>query len=130
MRHLKKQSFVTYPGYLNYAFIAGETIGYLNVTSLVGEEGSITEGTYEEIDAVRSVSIAQKFKVVTIVLHKNHSDVNVSVTLQGKDKNGDSFEVGMAFHAGLEVILLVELSSCTALVSVLVATISIVLIVD
>jgi hypothetical protein len=43
----------------------------------------IDEGSYDENTAVRSMAVAQKFNVVTIVL-KNHSDIHLNISLSGK----------------------------------------------
>jgi hypothetical protein len=44
---------------------AGLVACYLNLTSLVGAEGRITDGTHDKDDAVRTATISQQHKVRT-----------------------------------------------------------------
>lgn len=45
---------------------------------------------------MRSVAIAQKFMVITIVLHKNFSDVHLNLTVRGK-VNEEIVEVRISY---------------------------------
>lgn len=60
---------------------------YFNYSSLVTDLESVDEGFYEEDAIIRSVSIAQKFQVVTLVLHSNHSATVFNFSLHVKDSN-------------------------------------------
>lgn len=80
------------------SFFSGEFMAYINLTALFGGEVTISEGTYDENEAVRSVAIAQKFSVVTIVLQKNLSSILLNISLKGSRDGGQNVEVSLLFH--------------------------------
>ncbi|XP_061181061.1 N-acetylglucosamine-1-phosphotransferase subunits alpha/beta-like isoform X2 [Saccostrea echinata] len=70
-----------------YAVPPGETIAFLNLTELIGSEGSILSAGHNKSDVVRSASVANKFKVITILLYSDHNRTAVSFKLKGHTGN-------------------------------------------
>jgi hypothetical protein len=66
--------------------IAGHTTVYFNLSDVFDSDVNIEEGSYEENDAVRSVAIAKKFRLVTIVLYAGHNATTLTVHISGKHK--------------------------------------------
>ena len=70
----------------------GHAVLYFNTTVLAGgESGYVTEGSYEEDGIIRSVSVARKFHVVTVVLMPNRTATALNFTLVGKNARAESF---------------------------------------
>ncbi|XP_022336372.2 N-acetylglucosamine-1-phosphotransferase subunits alpha/beta-like [Crassostrea virginica] len=66
-----------YKNTTKYKVPPGETIAFLNLTELVGSEGSITSASHNKSDVVRLASVANKFKVITIILYSDHNETTV-----------------------------------------------------
>ena len=87
-----------YIGY-NFLFIfyfpslTGETMFYFNVTGLIGSGGKMQEGKYDEHDIIRTVAIAQKFSVVTVVMYPGKNATTLGFTLVGKTANDTKVQV-------------------------------------
>ena len=75
-------------------YFSGETIAFLNLTELVGSEGSITSASHNKSDVVRLASVANKFKVITIILYSDHNETTVYFHLKCHTGNeSDAFNV-------------------------------------
>ena len=61
----------------------GHSVIYFNYSSLVGSTGSINEGYYDPDPIIRSVSIGQSFKIVTLIMISNHSSSLLNFSLSG-----------------------------------------------
>ena len=65
---------------------------YFNISTLLGENGTITSAAYSEIGIVRTAAVSLKFKVFTVVAYNNRSAEKVNFTVNGTDQSG-SFQV-------------------------------------
>ena len=66
---------------------------YFNVSAFVGEDGKLEEGNYDDNDVVRTIAIAQKFDVVTVLLYEKRNATKLQFSLTGKSKAGDHMSV-------------------------------------
>jgi len=76
----------------------GWTVVYFNLSTIIGDLGNINEGMYDQDPIIRSVSVAQKFKVVTIVLHANHTAVVLNFTLIGRNNHLEALEFNFSVN--------------------------------
>jgi hypothetical protein len=77
-----------------FSIFLGETIAFLNLTDLVGSNGSVLTAVHNKSDIVRAATVANKFKVITILLYSGHNKTAVQFHLKahtGNDSN--SFDV-------------------------------------
>ena len=74
--------------------IAGVHVAYFDVTSLFGKTGVVSESFYGVNDIIRTVAIAQKLKIMTLILFKKHNATTLQFTLGGKDGGERKLEVG------------------------------------
>ena len=65
-------------------FSAGETVAWFNLTDIFGANCSVDEGNYEENEAIRSATIAQKFKTMTLVVYDKYNATTLHFRLKGK----------------------------------------------
>ncbi|KAK3088613.1 hypothetical protein FSP39_021285 [Pinctada imbricata] len=72
---------------MQYTVPQGETIAYLNLTSLLTSEGKITSATHGPSDVIRIASVANKFKVITILLHSGYNKTKETFHLKGHRGN-------------------------------------------
>ncbi|XP_048726912.2 N-acetylglucosamine-1-phosphotransferase subunits alpha/beta-like isoform X2 [Ostrea edulis] len=70
-----------------YSVPPGETIAFLNLTDLVGSNGSILAAGHNKSNVVRSASVANKFKVITILLYSDHNKTAVHFNLKAHTGN-------------------------------------------
>uniref|UniRef100_K1PK27 N-acetylglucosamine-1-phosphotransferase subunits alpha/beta n=1 Tax=Magallana gigas TaxID=29159 RepID=K1PK27_MAGGI len=70
-----------------YKVPPGETIVFLNLTDLTGSEGSISSATHNKSEVVRLASVANKFKVITVLLYADHNQTAVYFQLKGHTGN-------------------------------------------
>lgn len=67
---------------------------FLNLTDLIGSEGSISSATHNKSEVVRLASVANKFKVITVLLYADHNKTTVNFQLKGHTgNNSHSFNV-------------------------------------
>lgn len=67
---------------------------FLNLTDLIGSEGSILSATHNKSEVVRLASVANKFKVITVLLYADHNKTAVYFQLKGHTGNdSNSFNV-------------------------------------
>lgn len=69
------------------SLFSGETIAFLNLTDLVGSNGSILAAGHNKSNVVRSASVANKFKVITILLYSDHNKTAVHFNLKAHTGN-------------------------------------------
>lgn len=75
--------------------VVGESIFFMNLSSLLVDDAVITEASYNQSDVLRTAAVALKFKVMTVVLHENHNKTKLSFHLKGNRGDETSvFEVG------------------------------------
>ncbi|XP_071041995.1 N-acetylglucosamine-1-phosphotransferase subunits alpha/beta [Parasteatoda tepidariorum] len=72
-------------------FVICECVGFFNLTDFLASNHTLTEGSYEENPAIRTIAISIKYSIIGIVLHPNHNKTDVVVNLKG-----ESFE--KTFH--------------------------------
>ncbi|XP_071956276.1 N-acetylglucosamine-1-phosphotransferase subunits alpha/beta-like [Antedon mediterranea] len=84
----------------------GVQVGYFNVTSMFGNNGTIASGYYSNNNIVRTGTIAQKFKTMHLVLYKNHTEQNVSFFVEGTKSDGSGLNV--TFNVTVNTIPLAE----------------------
>lgn len=70
-----------------YKVPPGETIVFLNLTDLTGSEGSISSATHNKSEVVRLASVANKFKVITVLLYADHNKTAIYFQLKGHTGN-------------------------------------------
>ncbi|KYQ88805.1 putative glycophosphotransferase [Tieghemostelium lacteum] len=60
---------------------------YFNLTSLI-QNSTITDGSHDNSDIVRTATISQKYKIMTLVFRQNitRQNVSISVSYEGTDK--------------------------------------------
>ena len=71
----------------------GETVAWLNLTGIFGANCSIDEGHYDENDAIRSATIAQKFKTMTLIVYDKYNATTLYFRLKGKFGQNDTIMV-------------------------------------
>ena len=64
--------------------VLGETVAWFNLTGIFGSNSSVDEGHYEENGAVRSATIAQKFKTMTLIVYDKYNATTLHFRLKGK----------------------------------------------
>ena len=79
--------------FFGLVFISGKVAFYFNISKLLGENGTITKATYTESTVIRTVAVALKFRVITVVAYNNKSAEKVNITLTGTDSKSNSFQV-------------------------------------
>lgn len=88
-----------WPNQSHYSAVGHNPI-YFDYSSLISDLESIEEGFFYDDSMIRSMSIAQKFKVVTLVMYANHSNSAFNFSLHGKDS--DSQDVVFNFTVYLD----------------------------
>ncbi len=88
---------------MNIAFI-GETVAYFNLSSIFPNNASIEEGNYNENDAIRSATLAQKFKTMTLIVFDKYNATKLSFKLKGKSE-GTDISVSKSTDASFNKIL-------------------------
>ncbi|XP_033105239.1 N-acetylglucosamine-1-phosphotransferase subunits alpha/beta-like isoform X2 [Anneissia japonica] len=71
----------------------GSMVGYFNVTTLFGSNGTIADGYYGKDKVVRTGTIAQKFKTLHLLLYKNFTERSISFFLEGTKSDGTGLNV-------------------------------------
>ena len=71
----------------------GQSLIYFNISSLIGTNGTIDEASYNQSDIIRAAAVSLKFKVITLVLFRNHSATKVSMAVSGRVDSGEPFKV-------------------------------------
>lgn len=89
---------------VNLYYFPGETIVFLNLTDLTGSEGSISSATHNKSEVVRLASVANKFKVITVLLYADHNQTAVYFQLKGHTGN-DSNSFNVRTFQGLGLLL-------------------------
>lgn len=92
-------------------FAVGHTVMYFNLSALIGHLGSIASGLMDENAIIRSVSIAQKFKVITLVLYSNHTTVSLNFSFTVADEISGEFTFN--FTVVVDTIQIVEVKNKT-----------------
>ncbi|KAH6935601.1 hypothetical protein HPB50_007012 [Hyalomma asiaticum] len=69
------------------------TLAYFNLSSFLGDGGSLTDGSYEENGAVRLVAVSVPSSVITVMIFPNSSATTVHMTVTGL-RGSLSFETG------------------------------------
>ncbi|CAE1268162.1 GNPTAB [Acanthosepion pharaonis] len=76
------------PGQAVYKVDPGQNIFYFNLTFLVGDDGRVETAYMHSNKIIRTVIISQKFKVMTLLLYPNHTEVlNFSLLCHEKNSN-------------------------------------------
>ncbi|XP_050410392.1 N-acetylglucosamine-1-phosphotransferase subunits alpha/beta isoform X1 [Patella vulgata] len=70
-----------------YFLPVGERIGYFNLTGVFGMDGMVTSAVYNSSVIIRQVAIANKYKVLTLLLNDNHNKTLLVFSLKGHDGN-------------------------------------------
>ena len=76
---------------------------FFNLSNVYGE-GKITEGEQDGSSILRSVTIAQKFKVLLITFYPNETMRTVSIRLAGFKKNNDTKLTEVKFNFTVETV--------------------------
>ena len=74
-------------------YIVGETVAYLNLSRIFPTDTTIDEGHYDENEAIRAATIAQKFKTISLVVYKKFNATTLHFQLKGKSKDQTAIEV-------------------------------------
>ncbi len=72
---------------------SGVSVLYVNLTHIFGENVTITEARYDESKVIRTATVAQKFKLITLLLHSNVSDTLIGFSLDGHRANNTPVNV-------------------------------------
>lgn len=86
----------------NYSLPSGRIIAYFNLSSFLGEGGSLIDGRYEENAAVRLVAVSVPSSVITVMIFPNSSATTVDMAVTGLH-GGVSFEFKFALTTGVDV---------------------------
>ncbi|XP_075546750.1 N-acetylglucosamine-1-phosphate transferase subunits alpha and beta isoform X2 [Dermacentor variabilis] len=86
----------------NYSLPSGHILAYFNLSSFLGEGGSLTDGRYEENAAVRLVAVSVPSSVITVMIFPNSSATTVDMTVTGLH-GGLSFEFKFSLTTGVDV---------------------------
>jgi hypothetical protein len=75
---------------------------YLNTSVMVGSGGKVEEGEYDDAGVLRTVAIAQKFGVVTVLLYPEPANATtLAFRLTGKTSNNTKVTVSVALRGGM-----------------------------
>lgn len=86
----------------NYSLPSGHTLAYFNLSSFLGEGGSLTDGNYEENAAVRLVAVSVPSSVITVMIFPNSSATTVDLTVTGL-RGSVSFEFKFTLTTGVDL---------------------------
>ncbi|XP_067143538.1 N-acetylglucosamine-1-phosphotransferase subunits alpha/beta isoform X2 [Centruroides vittatus] len=68
----------------HYIVPKGEIFVYFNLSNLLSDNETISEGNYEHSPVVRVMAISLKYQVLTVVLYPNYNTTNLTVTIKGE----------------------------------------------
>lgn len=90
-------------------FFPGIHIAYCNLSQILGVNGTVAETNYmyEDLDIIRSVSVAQKYKVMTLVLYKDKNATTLSFSLNLKNSNNSESQVCYVCFSKLPLVVAV-----------------------
>ncbi len=64
-------------------------MAYFNLSNIFPNNASIEEGNYAENDAIRSATLAQKFKTMTLIVFDKYNATKLSFKLKGKAEGAE-----------------------------------------
>ena len=77
-----------------HLLFVGDIAVYFNLTTLMTGRGSIESAEYQKSPIVRSMAVANKFKVITMVFNKGQNRTKIQIHLKGHYANvTQKFEV-------------------------------------
>jgi hypothetical protein len=63
------------------------------MSTLCGPDCKVTEGTYDDpAEVIRSLAIALKFKVITVLLYPDKNETNVHLSFKAKIGDNDALK--------------------------------------
>ncbi|XP_071809115.1 N-acetylglucosamine-1-phosphotransferase subunits alpha/beta-like [Asterias amurensis] len=89
-------------GPANITVPQGVAVLYINLTHIFGENITITEAQYDDSKVIRTATVAQKFKLITLLLHSNVSDTLIGFSLDGQ--KADHTPVKVKFNLTVNTI--------------------------
>ncbi|XP_022082815.1 N-acetylglucosamine-1-phosphotransferase subunits alpha/beta-like isoform X2 [Acanthaster planci] len=93
-------------GPVNITIPKGVTAFFLNLTVVFDTNSSITEAQYDDHKIVRTATVAQKYKLITVLLHENVSDTLIGVNVSGR-RNDDTL-LSVSFNMTVNSIPVTE----------------------
>ena len=70
--------------------VAGVSMAYFNLTHVLGKHGMITHASYKDSKIYRQVAVANKFKVMTLVLQSGHDLTTLVFNITGHQNSTNS----------------------------------------
>lgn len=86
-----------WPNESHYSAVGHNPI-FFDYSTLVSDFESIEEGFFDEDSMIRSMSIAQKFKLVTLVMYANCSNKALNFSLHGKNSDSQDIVFNLTVH--------------------------------
>ena len=83
--------------YIYIYIYTGTTVAYLNMSSIFGSEGSISEAHYNNSDVIRTATVAQKHKTLHLLLYADRNATQLMFDIKGTNmKGGQHFYVSIS----------------------------------
>ena len=77
---------------------------YVNISAVFGEGVSLEEGDFSEDPALRTATLAQKFKTLSLILYENKNASKIHFYIKGK-LNSTEIEVGPMNKTGWSIFV-------------------------
>ncbi|CAL1547114.1 unnamed protein product [Lymnaea stagnalis] len=88
---------------LHYRLPPGELIGYFNLSGILTNKARVTSASYGPEKVIRAVAVANKFKVLTVVLNKDHNATTLVFDLEYKLGTNETSKINFTLQVDTSV---------------------------
>ncbi|KAH9518792.1 hypothetical protein Btru_006280 [Bulinus truncatus] len=87
----------------HYRLPPGELIGYFNLSGILKDKNKVTSAVYSTDTIIRAVAVANKFKVMTVILNKDHNATVLVFDLTYKVNANETKRINFTLHVDTSV---------------------------
>uniref|UniRef100_A0A2C9K5A8 N-acetylglucosamine-1-phosphotransferase subunits alpha/beta n=1 Tax=Biomphalaria glabrata TaxID=6526 RepID=A0A2C9K5A8_BIOGL len=87
----------------HYRLPPGELIGYFNMSAILTDKNKVKSASYSPNTAIRAVAVANKFKVLTVVLNKGHNATVLLFDITYQLNANDTKRINFTLHVDTSV---------------------------